>query len=164
MDISVAPVDTPVPPASARADAGNETLYGTWRLVSFTQTILATGEALDVFGKSPQGFINYGRDGRMLVLMVKDQRPRPSDLAKITDQERAELFKTMVAYGGSYTFDGRTATHHLDISWNQIFTGTDQVRHIELDARRLIMRTNPQPRTQDGQVAISVLTFERITS
>ena len=164
MDISLAPLGTPVLPASAHADAGNEALYGTWRLVSFIQTILATGEAVDVFGKAPQGFINYGRDGRMLVLMVKDQRPKASDLAKITDQERAELFKTMVAYGGSYTFDGKTARHHLDISWNQIFTGTDQVRHIELDGRSLVMRTNPQPRTQDGQVAVSVLKFERITS
>jgi hypothetical protein len=139
-------------------------LHGTWRLLSFTQTLLASGETVDVFGKAPQGFISYGEDGRMLVLMVKDGRPKPADLASMTDPERAELFKTMVAYGGTYNFDGRTATHHLDISWNQIFTGTDQVRHIALDGRKLVMSTNPQPRSQDGQVAVSVITFERIAS
>jgi hypothetical protein len=157
------PVDTRVPPASVHADVANEALYGTWRLESFTQTLLTTGETIDVFGKAPTGFINYGRDGRMMVLMVKDERPKPSDLAKITDQERAELFKTMVAYAGTYAVDGETVTHHLDISWNQIFTGTDQVRNIKFDGRKLIMSTNPQPRSQDGQVAVSVLTFEWIT-
>jgi hypothetical protein len=152
-------VDTRVPPASDRSEA----LHGTWRLTSFTQTLIATGETVDVFGKSPTGFINYGPDGRMIVLMVKDERPRPSDLAKITDQQRAELFKTMVAYAGTYAFDGKVVTHRLDISWNQIFTGTDQVRNITLEGRKLIMSTNPQPRSQDGQVAVSVLIFEWMT-
>jgi len=61
-------------------------------LVSFTQTIVATGETIDIFGKAPRGFMNYGRDGRRMPLIVKDERPRPADLAKMTDQERAELF------------------------------------------------------------------------
>ncbi|MGH8611080.1 MAG: lipocalin-like domain-containing protein, partial [Gammaproteobacteria bacterium] len=78
---------------SINAASENEELYGTWRLVSFTQTIVATGETVDIFGKAPRGFINYGRDGRMMVLFVKDERPNPADLAKMTDQERAELFK-----------------------------------------------------------------------
>ena len=156
-------VDTAVPPAPVCAEAASEALHGTWGLVSFTQTLLATGETVDVFGKRPKGFITYGRDGRMMVLMVKDERPTPPDLARITDGERAELFKTMVAYAGTYDVDGGTVTHHLDISWNQVFTGTDQVRNIELDSRRLVMSTNPQPRSQDGQIAVSVLTFERIT-
>jgi hypothetical protein len=160
---ALAPVETTIaPPASVQAQAGNPALHGTWRLVSFTQTILATGEKIDVFGKSPQGFITYGNDGRMMVLMVKDGRPRPSDLAKITDQERAELFRTMVAYAGTYTVEGDTVRHKLDVSWNQIFTGTDQVRNIELDGCKFIMSTNPQPRSQDGQTAVSVMTWERI--
>lgn len=62
---------------SSNAKAGNEELYGTWRLVSFTGKILETGETMDIFGKSPRGFINYGRDGRMLVLIVSDKRPKP---------------------------------------------------------------------------------------
>ena len=48
--------------------AGDEQLYGTWRLVSYKRMILATGETTDFFGKSPQGFLNYDRDGRMLVV------------------------------------------------------------------------------------------------
>lgn len=144
------------------AEAGNEEIYGTWRLVSSTQTIVATGETTDTYGKAPRGFINYGRDGRMIGLIVKDERPKAADLAKMTDQERADLFKTMAAYGGTYTFNGTTITHYVDISWNQIWTGTDQVRNIKFDGRKLILSTNPQPRPQDGKVAISILTWEKL--
>jgi hypothetical protein len=151
-----------VPWTSVQVDPGYERFYGTWRLLSFTQTILATGEKIDVFGRAPQGFITYGRDRRMMVMMVKDTRPRPSDLASMTDPDRAELFKSMVAYGGSYTVEPDVVRHHLDISWNQIFTGADQVRNAEFRDGRFIMSTNPQPRSQDGQQAVSVMTWERL--
>jgi len=137
-------------------------LIGTWRLRSFTQNILETGEKIDVFGTSPQGFINYGRDGRMIVLMVSDTRPRVTDLAQLTDTGRAELFRTMVAYAGTYTAGDGEITHHLDISWNQIFTGADQVRNISLTDDVLIMSTNQQPRSQDGRLAVSVMTWEKL--
>src|SRR5438270_13362557 len=100
---SLAPAETPVPPSVVETEAGNNDLFGTWRLMSFTQKILATGETIDVFGKAPQGFINYGRDGRMMVLMVKDARPKPSELAEMTGQDRVELFMTMVASAGPWT-------------------------------------------------------------
>ncbi len=148
--------------AASQAAIDGAELCGTWRLISFTQTILATDETIDVFGKAPQGFINYGHDGRVIVLMVKDVRPKPSGLADMTDQERVELFKTMVAYAGTYTVGTNTVTHHLDVSWNQIFTGADQVRNIDFDGRHLIMSTNPQPRSQDGRVARSVMRWERL--
>jgi Lipocalin-like domain len=139
-----------------------EELYGTWRLVGCTQTVVATGETLPIFGNAPRGFIQYGRDGRMMVLIVHEERPTPADLATMTDTERAALFRTMVAYGGTYTLDGKTVTHHLDISWNQVWTGTDLLRNITFDGRKAIFTTTPQPRSQDGKVAISVLTWEKL--
>jgi len=139
-----------------------EQLYGTWRLETFRQTVVATGETKDYFGKAPRGLITYGRDGRMLVLIVKDQRPNPTDVTKITDQECAELFKTMVAYGGTYTFDGKTVTHHVDISWNQVWTGTDLVRSVQLDRRKLLLKTGPQPSPFDGTIGIYTLTWEKV--
>ena len=56
---------------------GNEDLYGTWRLLSFTQRVVATGEKSDVFGKAPHGFLSYGRNGRMSAILAKDGRPSP---------------------------------------------------------------------------------------
>ena len=37
-------------------------------------------------GKNPNGFITYGKDGRMLVLIVSDNRHKPESLAKMTDE------------------------------------------------------------------------------
>jgi len=147
---------------SSSSKAGNEELYGTWRLVSNKRMVLATGETMDTFGKSPHGFINYGRDGRMLVLIVSNNRPNIPDLAKMTDQERIELFKTMIAYGGTYTYDGKTVTHHIDISWNQNWTGTDGVREVKFEGNRLILSTRPSPDPIDGKLGTAVVTWERI--
>ncbi len=143
-------------------NAGDEQLYGTWRLVGNTSTVVATGKTEEIFGKAPRGFINYGRDGRVMVLIVGDQRPKPVDLEKMTDQERADLFRTMVAYAGTYTFNGKTVTHHLDAAWNQIWTGTDQVRNVKFDGRKLILTTNPQPRSKDGKMSVNVLVWEKM--
>ena len=104
---------------------GNEDLYGTWRLLSFTRRVVATGEMSDLLGKAPHGFLSYGRDGRMSAILAKDGRPKPADMAKLTGEERAELFSTMIAYAGTFTIDGKTVTHHVDISWNENLTGTD---------------------------------------
>ena len=147
---------------SNSAKAGNEELYGTWRLVSLTRQVIATGETSDLLGKAPQGFINYGPDGRVLVIIGAEKRPKPTVIEKMTDQERVDLFKSMLAYGGTYKYDGKTVTHHIDISWNENWTGTSQVRNVKLEGRRLILSTNPAPNALDGKVGISVLTWERV--
>jgi len=135
-------------------------LVGTYRLVSVQQTVTATGETRDMYGKTPQGYIVYGPDGRMMVLFVKDERPKPVDLATMTDQVRADLFRSMTAYSGTYDFDGKTVIHHVDVSWNQNYTGTDQVRNVRFEGRRVILTTNVKPLSTDGKVGMSVLTFE----
>ena len=53
----------------------------------------------------------------------------------MTDRERTELFDSLTAYSGTYSFDGKSITHHLDISWNEIWTGTDQMRDVKLDGK-----------------------------
>ena len=141
---------------------GIEDLYGTWRLVSYTQEILATGEKTDIFGKAPRGFLHYSRDGRMSVILVKAERLKPTDLSKMTDEERVELFKTVVAYGGTFTSDGKTVTHHVDISWNENWTDTAQVRNVRIEGDKLYISTNPMPRPEDGKPIIAVLTWEKI--
>jgi Lipocalin-like domain len=52
------------------AFAEDQMLGGTYRLVSSTRKLLETGQVVDTFGKHPSGYINYGKDGRFLVLIV----------------------------------------------------------------------------------------------
>jgi hypothetical protein len=51
----------------------------------------------------------------------------PLDLA-LTDEERVALHKTMFAYAGTYSVDAGKVTHHVDISWNEVWNGTDGER------------------------------------
>jgi hypothetical protein len=149
-------------PTPASPAPSNEDLVGTWRLVRFTRTIVATGEAQDTFGRAPSGFIQFGRDGRMMMLVTKDPRPAPPEPEKMTDQQRADLFKTMIAYGGTYTFDGQALTCHLDVTWNQAWTGTDIVRHVTLEGRKLILTADAHKSYVDGNVISAVMKFERV--
>lgn len=99
----------------------------------------------------------------MMAVMVKDARPKPADVATMTERERLGPFETLAADAGACVIDGVDAeavTHCLDVSWNQVVTGRDRVENIEFDGRKFIMSTNP-PRSCDGRVAISILTGER---
>jgi len=147
--------------AKPTPEAANEKLVGTWRLVRFTRTNVATGGAQDTFGKVPSGFIEFGRDGRMMMLVVKEQRTVPPEPEKMTDQQRAELFKTMIAYAGKYTFDGKALTCHLDVTWNQAWTGTEIVRHVTLEGKKLILTADAHKSYVDGNVISAVMVFER---
>jgi hypothetical protein len=142
------------------AQVGQE-LYGTWRLVSFTQQVVATGQTEDPYGKAPKGFINFSPDGRMYAIVVRDNRPKPADLTKMTDQERAELFKTMLAFAGTFKLDGDRVMFNVDISWNENWTGTTQVRNVRIEGRTLVLSTGPFSGPDGRQVAVTV-TWEKV--
>jgi hypothetical protein len=137
-------------------------LYGTWKLVSYVLRIEATGERTKPFGSAPRGFLSYGRDGRMTALIVKDERPRPVDMARATPEERIELYDTLVAYGGTFTFHGDRVVHHVDISWSEEWTGTDQVRHIRLEGDRLHITSDPRESLIDGRIVVAELLWEKV--
>ena len=137
-------------------------LYGTWRLVKLQRTIVSTGETADLYGKVPVGFINYGRDGRMMTIVVGEGRSAPADPARVTDQERVNLYKTMFAYAGTFTLDGKTVTHHVDVSYNQFWTGTDLVRQANIEGDKLTLTIKPEISTIDGKLASFVLVWEKV--
>ena len=70
-----------------------------------------------------------------------------------TDEEGVQLLGSMVAYAGTYTLGDKQVIHHIDISWNQGWTGTDQVRFFELDGDTLTITTAPYRSYQDGRKA-----------
>jgi len=118
-------------PFASSAWAADDDIVGTYRLISANRVILATGDTEDSYGKNPIGFMTYGRDGRMMGMIVFSNRPKAESLDKMTDQQRADLFRTMIAYGGTYTFRGNSVEHHIDISWNELWTGTTVIRDIQ---------------------------------
>src|SRR5258708_29394942 len=77
------------PESAVSQQAADEELAGTYKLISSTRKILDNGEVLDTWGKSPRGFISYGREGRVLALIVCDKRAKTQNVDKNTDEQRA---------------------------------------------------------------------------
>lgn len=87
--------------------------------------------------------------------------PCTGDLTQLTDTDRAELYNTIVAYGGTFTFDGQRAIHNVDIAWNEVWSDTAQVGNLVMDGQHLVMSTNPQAGI-DGRRSIGVFVWERL--
>jgi molybdate transport system substrate-binding protein len=146
-------------PLSERSQADSD-ISGTYKLIVEQRKIVETGETVPVL--NPLGYITYGKDGRMLVLIVRPPRPKPEAIDKITDQQRADLLRTMTAYGGTYKFNGTTVEHDIDIAWNEVWAGTKQVRTVTRDGDRLTLTTPPFPFHTDGKMSVNMLVWERV--
>jgi hypothetical protein len=145
------------------AVAADLELVGTYEFVSASVTYQETGEVVpDVFGKEANGFIMYGNDGRMLVLITYAGRPKPGRTEKITDEQRIALYNTMQAYGGTYTFDGKTVQHHVDICWDEVRCGTTVARDVERSGDTLVLRTHPGPFAMDGRIVVNTIVWRKV--
>lgn len=144
------------------AIAADEGLVGTWKLVSSTRKVLDTGEVVNTWGKNPKGFVMYGKDGRMITVLVSDDRPKPESLEKMTDHQRADLFRSMAAYAGTYKFDGNRVEHYVDVSWNEVWTGTTVTRDVRREGEKLVLTTRPAPFGGDGKMSVITVVFERV--
>jgi hypothetical protein len=139
-----------------------ERLIGTWKIVSVVNEDAATGEKTDLFGPDPVGYINYGPDGRMMVIQVRSDRPKPAG-AVATAGEAEALFRSLLAYGGTYTIADDEVTHHVDISWNESWTGTKQTRKFRFEGNRLHLSLPLSPNPVDGRMGVRTVTWQKVT-
>jgi hypothetical protein len=142
-------------------EATRARLIGTWKLVSVINEDVATGSKVDYFGPNPDGYINYGPDGRMIVINVRSDRRRPKG-ASPTPEEAVALFRSVLAYAGTYTIEGNEVTHHVDISWNEVWTGTKQTRIARFDGDRVHLSTKPTPDPVDGRMSVRTMTWTKL--
>jgi hypothetical protein len=147
---------------SAAAFGGDNPLLGTWKLKSFVREVAVTGERYNERGEHPNGYLSYAADGRMYAIITWDNRASPHDVVA-TNDERIKLYGTMISYAGTYTTDADKVVHHVDISWNQTWTGTDQVRFYKLDGDTLTITSAPSRNFTDGREGRSILVWEKIT-
>lgn len=101
----------------------------------------------------------------MLVLVTYDGRRKPQDRLKTTIDERDGLFRTMFAYGGTYTYGSGRIEHHIDISASETQNGTTLVRYVTKDGDRLIYATEPFPTRNEGalgRLIVRTLIWEKV--
>src|ERR1700688_1178777 len=151
---------------SAQADQANsiqQAILGTWKLVSYVREEVPSGAKSDVMGAHPSGYINYGRDGRMMVMIVGGERKKPLG-AVATPEEAQALMTSMLAYAGTYTIDAqaKTVVHHIEISWDQSRAGTDQVRSYKLEDNHITLTTEPSADPATGKQTVRTLVWEKM--
>jgi len=133
-------------------------ILGIWRLVSYEVEFQATGEREPVLGKNPTGYAIFTPEGRAFFILTGEGRKAPN-----TDQDRADLLKSIIAYTGMYRLEGDKFITKVDVSWNPAWVGTEQVRFFRLDGDRLHVisawvKSVTRPEKGMGR---GILTFER---
>jgi len=134
-------------------------ILGSWRMTSWVTKDVATGERHDALGQKPRGTVVY-TPGRVVFLILKNNREKPEQLPP-SDEEKIALFDTMFAYSGSYTVESDRVVHHVDLSWNEAWTGTDQVRFCKVDEHTLTYTSSPSKNPFDGREVVHEVTYER---
>ena len=109
-------------------------LLGSWRMTSWVTRDVATGERQDALGQNPRGTVVYTPE-RVTFLIIRNNRTRPEQLPPL-DEEKIALFDTMFAYSGRYKVESDRVVNHVDLRWDEAWSGTDQGRFWQLDDRR----------------------------
>jgi Lipocalin-like domain len=136
--------------------AERDVLVGNWRLVSFEREYQSAGEREYPMGKAPTGYILFLPEGRMAVLITAEGRKAPA-----TEQDRAGLFNSLVAYTGTYRVEGDKWITTVDVSASPAWVGTDQTRSFRITGNRLQEVTAWTARPDD-RMARAVITYERV--
>jgi hypothetical protein len=120
-------------------------LIGSWRAKSVGLIWSDTGERIEPYGPSPEGFMVLEPGGRVMFLFAKSGRRQPVD-----DMERTTLYNAMVAYTGTVRMDGpgRFITT-VDVAWNPGYNG-EQIRLFDLQGDQLKIWTLETKQPQFG--------------
>lgn len=134
-------------------------LIGAWRLVSYEREIKATGAKEPLLGKNPTGYIIFTPEGRYMEILTAEGRQAPK-----TDQDRADLLKSMFAYMGTYRLAADKFIIKVDGSWNPAWIGTEQEKFFKVDGERLqiISMWLISPNWPEKGLGRAVLSLERV--
>jgi Lipocalin-like domain len=128
-------------------------------MISWTYTVVETGEKRDALGQNPRGWFVYTPE-RAMVLVLKDDRKSPLGLVPTADEKLA-LYDTMFAYSGTYTVKPDRVIHHVDMSWNEAWSGTEQVRFCKIEGNVLTYTSAPAKNPLGGGEVVHEVMFER---
>jgi hypothetical protein len=139
-----------------------DAIVGTWRLVSWVEEETESKAQHKNFGEKPSGILTYTADGRMSIIFADPSRQAPA-APKATDTEAANLYRSMVAYAGSYRLEGDKVLVHVDVSWNRAWDGTDRPpTTVEVKGDRLTYKTSPFVSPFIGKEMVATLVWERV--
>jgi hypothetical protein len=156
--MSIAPRAAPMMAQPANSSARTP-LVGVWKLLSFETEFKDGSPRRPTFGERPSGYIIFTGEGRMMAVIEAEGRKAPS-----TEAHRSALLQTLSAYSGTYSVDGDQWTTTVDVAWNPVWKGTQQVRTYVLAGDRLTVTSMWQPAVnlKGSPMSRGILVFERV--
>lgn len=115
---------------------------GTYKVASMTAEVDGSAPQ-EIFGKAPRGFAMF-TPTRVTFLITAEGRKFGRSV-----EERAALWDTLAAYSGTYRLEGGRFLVAVDVSANEIWNGSTQVRNWQLDGSRLTITTERAPYSRD---------------
>jgi lipocalin-like protein len=139
-----------------------DSIVGTWRLVSWVEEETESKAQHKNFGDNPSGILTYTADGRVSQIFADPKRTAAAT-PKATDAEAAQLYRSMVAYAGSYKLEGDKILVKIDVAWNRAWDGQDRPpSFFEIKGDRLTIKTSPFVSPFIGKQMVATLVWERV--
>ena len=125
----------------ASPSLGQQSLVGTYKLVSLQREI--DGKADPLPGNPPRGYLIITPKAYVMLQTEGTRKYGPSAA------DKAALWESMVAHGGSYRVEGNKFVMTPDTSSNESTVGTPTTRSWEIKGDRLILTSDPRPWHRD---------------
>ena len=123
-----------------------EKFLGSWRLVGVDREEAATGRKLDV-GSTQSGYISYTPDARMMVIIARHNPGGEDDIT---------------CYAATWSVDGDTVIHDVEIAARAPWTGSRQVRGFRFHGNRLTLSPPVSEDFIHGTVTRRALEWEKV--
>lgn len=136
-------------------------LIGTWKQISGTMVEEGSQTSRSNLSAAPVGFVNFSADGRLILLSVDSARKQPAGEVP-TAAEAEALYRSMIAYAGTYEVEGNKVTYHLEATWNESWTGTEQIRYWEISGNTLTITTPEIVNPLTGKRSVFRLAFSKV--
>ena len=143
--------------------ASAETLQGKWKIVSAEDLRPDGTVARYPWGRHPVGFIVAEGGSCILQIMSTDVPDFSAANASTTEQMKASLLTSYIAYTGPCTFDDAkgTTTMKVQAAWRPDYVGTEQTRFYRFEGNRMVYGPAPGSSRGTGEALTRRLTLER---
>jgi Lipocalin-like domain len=143
------------------ATASAETLQGRWKLVDAVDLRPDGTIARYPWGRHPVGSIVVQGGSCILQIMATEVPDFTATDTTVTEQMKASLLSTYIAYTGPCTFDDAkgVTTMKVEGAWRPDYVGTQQTRYYRFEGNRMIY--GPAPNTRGAEPLQRRLTLER---
>jgi hypothetical protein len=144
-----------------------ESLEGRWKLLA-AEDVRASGEVVrKPWGDHPVGSIVVQKDtegAAVCYIQIMSTDTPAFTAAQLTDQMKAKLTSSYIAYTGPCTYNESDGTLSLKVvaAWTPNYVGTDQKRMFHFDQDHLIFGTLPNTIRLGDERLTRRLTLERV--